>query len=165
MGQFSVKNNFWFSIFSYPWTWDVSLPPTVSILCKFRVSVSVYVCMTNKDITNLERQASLNLVSPSLPFFCTHHALHAIESESYSKCHKTKINSIKHTIFTRLAFSEYWFYLENTSFPIPYSCSYQPLQFRPVMRFPCFFALLYCYEVNVCISPKSTPPHLIILKP
>lgn len=157
MGQFNVKNNFWFGVFSYPWTLDLSLPPTASILCNFRVSVSVYVCMTNKDTINLERQALLNLVSPSLPFFCTHHVLYAIESESYSKCHKTKINVTKNAIFTWLAFSEYWFYLENTLFPIPYSCFYQPLQIRPVMRFPCFFALLYYYGLNVYI-PLTPPP-------
>ena len=121
------------------------------------LSLCMYVCMTNKDTINLERQASLNLVSPSLPFFCTHHVLHAIESESYSKCHKTKINITKNAIFTWLAFSEYWFYLENASFPIPYSCFYQPLQIRPVVRFPCLFALLYYYGLNVYI-PLTPPP-------
>lgn len=88
MGQFNVNNNFWFSIFSYPWTWDLSLPPTASILQV--QGVSVYVCLTNKDITNLEGQPSLNLVSPSQPFFCTHHALHELNQNPTQNVTKPK---------------------------------------------------------------------------
>lgn len=119
MGQFSVKNTLELAIPAFPHS-IYSLQVQGVCLCD--------VCVTNKDIINLERQASLSLVSPLLPFFCTHHALHIIESESYPKCHKNKINITKNNaVFTWLAFSEYWFCIENTPLPVPYGYSYQPL--------------------------------------
>ena len=88
MGQFSVEDKFPFSVIILEL--EISAFPPWHLLSARSGCLSMCVCVfvTNNNRICLKKkkkkkQALFSLVTPSLPFFGTHHVLHEVESESH----------------------------------------------------------------------------------
>ena len=158
MGQFSVEDKFPFSVIILEL--EISAFPPWHLLSARSGCLSMCVCVfvTNNNRICLKKkkqktsfiQSSHSITSLLWYTPCTTWSWIRIPPT----CHKKKTYIIKYiSSSTWLTFNEHWFHIENTPFPVPYRWSHQPLQFRPVWRSLCFFALLCCMN-RVSVSPS-----------